>query len=233
MLALPVTVSLGAHAEQEPGLDNSGSRIRNTTLQPATSSYWSHRHSESLLLASSGRRLRPKRLSWFTFDDSSPNIYMFLFLIRCQTVGLALLLAWWPSYWPPPLHSHSPTPGRRSKPVPDVTTAAHLHHSLPVRSSFYCHAIYLGVYRLTIPWPSLACLPRPHITMTLWSDHFPTHQEIQLVRKWAIIRKNTSVSSLWDRVWNAAEAFIAFFNWEFGKTSSFKVVWNNNQTLML
>ena len=26
MLALPVTVSLGAHAEQEPGLDNSGSR---------------------------------------------------------------------------------------------------------------------------------------------------------------------------------------------------------------
>ena len=135
--------------------------IRNTTLQPATSSYWSHRHSESLLLASSGRRLRPKRLSWFTFDDSSPNIYMFLFLIRCQTVGLALLLAWWPSYWPPPLHSHSPTPGRRSKPVPDVTTAAHLHHSLPVRSSFHCHAVHHRVYKLTIPWSRLAWLPHP------------------------------------------------------------------------
>ena len=117
-----------------------------------------------------------------------------------------------PSDWPTPVWH----PGRRSKPVQNVTTVAHLHHSLPVRSSFYCHAIYHLVYRLTIPWSSLTSLPRPahHNDFLIKS---PTHQEIQLVRKWAIIRKNTSVSFLWDGVWNAVEAFIAFLKWEIGK----------------
>ena len=130
----------------------------------------------------------------------------------------------WSSDWPPPSTAPAWHQGRRSKPVPDVTTAAHLHHSLPVRSSFNCHAVHRRVYRLTIPWSSLACLPRPHITMTPWSDRSPTHHEIQLVRKWAIIRKNTSMSFLWDGVWNAAEAFIAFFEWEIGKQAHSKLL---------
>ena len=112
------------------------------------------------------------------------------------------------------------TPGRRSKPVPDVTTAAPLHQSLRVRSSFHCQGVHHRVYRLR-PWPCPG-LPRPpHNDSLIRSLSHPPRNTIS--QKWAIIRKNTSVSFLWDRVWNAVEAFIAFFEWELRKQAHSKL----------